>query len=368
MIDRVTRSKPKVVQGSTNRDYAGSVIYENGSLKRILVEGGYIEGGVYCFYLNDHLGNTRMVANASGTAIQRDHYYPFGLPMAETSNTEQNKQPYKYNGKEFERKDGLNWMDYGARNYDAAVGRFTTMDPMAEKYYGVIPYAYCLNNPLIHVDPTGKAPYRYNWYSEKYEDNKGNVVEFEIVKKWLLGAFNSIGTAFKRMDSKFSLQKKALKEDVVRTLDFATGTGSEYVNLRDDHASTISLKESYMTTIALKKFFEEYKSNPSKSTYYVKMKFSPFESADVGVFESLRNDLGYSTAQFVGSCSYTFRVVGDELKVYVNNRKSLWSASYHIPFVGTPSRGETPLGIGRNTYQSFQFSMPLNDAKKHAIN
>ncbi|MDL2212981.1 RHS repeat-associated core domain-containing protein [Bacteroides sp. OttesenSCG-928-N06] len=148
--------KLKVTQGNTNRDYAGSIIYENGSLKRILVEGGYIEGGVYYFYLNDHLGNTRVMANASGTAIQRDHYYPFGLPMAETSNTEQNKQPYKYNGKEFERKDGLNWMDYGARNYDAAIGRFTTMDPLAEKYYSVSPYAYVMNNPMNAIDPDGR--------------------------------------------------------------------------------------------------------------------------------------------------------------------------------------------------------------------
>ena len=148
--------KLKVVQGSTNHDYAGNIIYENGSLKRILVDGGYIEGGVYYFNLNDHLGNTSVVANAIGTAVQRNHYYPFGLPFAETSSADQDKQPYKYNGKEFERKDGLNWMDYGARHYDAALGRFAMMDPMAEKYYEVSPYTYCLNNPMRFVDPDGK--------------------------------------------------------------------------------------------------------------------------------------------------------------------------------------------------------------------
>ncbi|NDV60156.1 RHS repeat domain-containing protein [Bacteroides sp. 519] len=148
--------KLRVVQGNTNRDYAGNIIYENGSLKRILVDGGYIEGSTYYFYLNDHLGNTRAVANASGTAIQRDHYYPFGLPMAITTSAEQDKQPYKYNGKEFERKDGLNWYDYSARQMDPSVGRFTTMDPMAEKYYSVSPYAYCNNNPMRFVDPDGR--------------------------------------------------------------------------------------------------------------------------------------------------------------------------------------------------------------------
>ena len=42
-------------------DYVGNMIYENGSLKRILVDGGYIENGIYHFYLQDHLGNNRVV-------------------------------------------------------------------------------------------------------------------------------------------------------------------------------------------------------------------------------------------------------------------------------------------------------------------
>ena len=148
--------KLKVVQGSTNRDYVGNIIYENGSLKRILVEGGYIEGGTYYFYFNDHLGNVRAVIDGGNHNIQFNHYYPYGLPMAETSDGKQNEQPYKYNGKEFERKNGLNWMDYGARMYDAALGRFTTMDPLAEKYYAVSPYAYCGNNPMNKIDPDGR--------------------------------------------------------------------------------------------------------------------------------------------------------------------------------------------------------------------
>ena len=57
--------------------------------------------------------------------------------------------------KELDTKKGLNWYDYGARHYDTAIGRFTTMDPMAEKYYAVSPYTYCVNNPIKFVDPTG---------------------------------------------------------------------------------------------------------------------------------------------------------------------------------------------------------------------
>ena len=164
--------KLKVTQGSISRDYAGSVIYENGSLKRILFDGGYIEGGTYYFYFNDHLGNVRAVIDGGNHNIQFNHYYPYGLPMAETTDGKQNEQPYKYNGKEFERKNGLNWMDYGARMYDAALGRFTTMDPLAEKYYGVSPYVYCGNNPINRIDPDGKdwrVQTRYNRETKKME-------------------------------------------------------------------------------------------------------------------------------------------------------------------------------------------------------
>lgn len=162
--------KLKVVQGSTNRDYAGSVIYENSSLKRILIDGGYIEGGVYYYYINDHLGNTRVVASGTGTIQQRNHYYPFGMPFADTASAEQDKQPYKYGGKEFERANGLKWFDFEARQMDPALGRFTTMDPLAEKYYSMTPYGYCGNNPMRFVDPTGM------FYTD-YEINKRGYIK-----------------------------------------------------------------------------------------------------------------------------------------------------------------------------------------------
>ena len=85
-----------------------------------------------------------------------NHYYPFGMAFADTPLAEQGKQSYKYNGKELDQMNGLNQYDYSARYYDPAIARFTTMDPMAEKNYSVSPYAYCNNNPVKFVDPTGK--------------------------------------------------------------------------------------------------------------------------------------------------------------------------------------------------------------------
>lgn len=140
---------------SKSMDYAGNKFYENGSLKRILVDGGYIENSVYYYYLNDHLGNNRMVAKSDGTVVQTNHYYPFGMSFAE--GIQNSNQPFKYNGKELDTERGLNLYDYVARCMDAALGRFTIVDPLAEKYYSWSTYVYCANNPIKFIDPDGKG-------------------------------------------------------------------------------------------------------------------------------------------------------------------------------------------------------------------
>ena len=137
-------------------DYIGNMIYEDNALKRILIDGGYIEDGVYYYYLTDHQGNNRLVVSADGTVIQRNHYYPFGMAFSETPVEEQGKQPYKYNGKELDQMNTLNLYDYVARPYDPN-GWFLTTDPLAGKYPWLSPYAYCGNNPIRNIDPTGKT-------------------------------------------------------------------------------------------------------------------------------------------------------------------------------------------------------------------
>ncbi|MFV0331900.1 MAG: RHS repeat-associated core domain-containing protein [Dysgonomonas sp.] len=134
-------------------DYVGNKVYENGIIRRILVDGGYIQGNEYHFYQTDHLGNNRVVAKAGGTQVQKTHYYPFGSSFGVATGS--STQPYRYNGKELDQMHGLNLYDYSARYYEAAIGRFTTVDPLAEKYYSWSPYAYCMNNPLKYIDPTG---------------------------------------------------------------------------------------------------------------------------------------------------------------------------------------------------------------------
>ncbi|WP_255495497.1 RHS repeat-associated core domain-containing protein [Dysgonomonas sp. 521] len=146
-------------------------------LKRVLVYGGYIEGTTYHFYLNDHLGNNRVVANASGTLVQKNHYYPFGSVFASTTGA--GKQPYKYNGKELDAMHGLNLYDYSARYYESGIGRFTSVDPHAENYYSWSPYVYSYNNPIRYIDSTGEGP--------------GDVIRG--IGEGFVGTFKSIGNA-----------------------------------------------------------------------------------------------------------------------------------------------------------------------------
>ena len=166
--------------------YCGNMIYENGNLKTILIEGGYITfngtAPVYHYYLQDHLGDNRVVVNANGTVEQVNHYYPFGGLFGE--NIGDDKQPYKYNGKELDRMHGLDWYDYGARHYDAALGRWMCMDPLTEKYYDVSPYVYCHNNSVNRMDPDGKAdikkddsqPYKVTIRNGIIYNEKGHVI------------------------------------------------------------------------------------------------------------------------------------------------------------------------------------------------
>ena len=157
-------------------EYCGNFVYENDTLRQTIIEGGYISYAypqtsnpanqatdisqltpTYHFYVRDHLGNNRLVMNENGTIEQVNHYYPFGGLMGESRNIT-SAQRYKYNGKELDRMHGLDWYDYGARHYDASIGRWMCVDPLAEKYYPISPYAYCLDNPIKLLDKTGKAP------------------------------------------------------------------------------------------------------------------------------------------------------------------------------------------------------------------
>ncbi len=92
---------------------------------------------------------------------QVNAYYPFGMNISSLSaNSTSTLQPneYKYNGKMFQDELGLNWLDYGARFYDPVIGRWHSVDPLADEEGQEVFSSYCYvgNNPISHNDPDGR--------------------------------------------------------------------------------------------------------------------------------------------------------------------------------------------------------------------
>ena len=140
--------------------YCGNFVFENKALKRILVDGGFIYFGendtTYHYFLKDHLGSNRAVVNAkTRQVVEKYDYYPFGKQHGDYHTGY--IHPYRYNGKELENAMGIDWLYYGARMMEPEWGRFTTPDPLAEKYYDVSPYTYCNNNPVNYIDLRGDS-------------------------------------------------------------------------------------------------------------------------------------------------------------------------------------------------------------------
>lgn len=220
---------------SLHKRYVMGIEYTGANLEAIYHAEGRvvpIGGGVfqYEYTLKDHLGNSRVIFAANGTAInllQENHYYPFGMEMKGAWITQLGTENgYQYTGKELNEDWGLNWSDYGARWYDASVGRWNSIDPLAEKFVPWSSYNYAFNNPLRFVDPDGMKPLDdyFNAKTGEYigSDNK------DTRKIRLVGESNlqKVKEVFK--DQKVSSQEEELLE--------ASSHGPTYGEL-DDGAS-----------------------------------------------------------------------------------------------------------------------------------
>jgi len=125
---------------------------------------GRREGSNRLYYHRDHLGSTRAVVNASGTVVETQDYYPFGLAelvpktfgMPGRSMVSGNSAKEKFTSHELD--DGLDLYYMVARRYAPEFGRFMSPDPLADEFPGWSSYNYTFNNPLSFVDPDGRMP------------------------------------------------------------------------------------------------------------------------------------------------------------------------------------------------------------------
>lgn len=108
------------------------------------------------YYLKDHLGSIRVTVKEDNTIAGWDDYYPYGMIMAGRSgNSGQADTKYRFISKERDAETGYDWLD--ARGYDARIGRFLAVDPLADKVSLVSwsTYHYSFNNPIRFIDPSG---------------------------------------------------------------------------------------------------------------------------------------------------------------------------------------------------------------------
>jgi len=228
------KKSKKVTQAgnATVTDYLDGYQYTNNKLKFFPHAEGYVDMSIceqcvngskekfnYVYNYTDHLGNIRVSYSLDKIdnvlkILEENHYYPFGLKhnnynsgnkdyvepifgqiaseaqaeaiyigrkIEQTSPFARIDYKYKYNGKELQDELGLNMYDYGARNYDPAIGRWMNIDPLAEKGRRWSPYVYAMNNPIYFVDPDGMwgNPFAELWKAVK-QTIKSDIREIKV--------------------------------------------------------------------------------------------------------------------------------------------------------------------------------------------
>lgn len=144
-------------------------------------------GGFRAEYsIKDHLNNVRLrfsdlnddgQIDYNSEILENHHYYPFGLKL-QLDDLVISNSPYQFGNKEMHEEMSIEWLDFGTRWYDPAMGRWNSVDPKAEDFFDLTAYNYAFNNPIKWIDPDGKAPHPGLWGVGPFvfsEQNNGTI-------------------------------------------------------------------------------------------------------------------------------------------------------------------------------------------------
>lgn len=114
------------------------------------------------FFLHDHLGTTSISLNKKARVLEQIASYPYG--QTRKANRSDFKADYTFTGKEKDQESEHHYFD--ARYYNSSLGRFLSVDAMAEKHAAWSPYNYALNNPMLYIDPDGNDVLQIGYHFE----------------------------------------------------------------------------------------------------------------------------------------------------------------------------------------------------------
>ncbi len=269
-----------VTEGSAVRttDYLNGFQYINNNMEFFPHAEGYVKKTMasynYVFNYTDHLGNIRLSYTKNPTTnvltiLEENNYYPFGLKHRNYNMTKKQYEKdegnivitptnltvydYKYNGKEWQDELGLNFYDYGARNYDPAIGRWMNIDPLSEDYYEQSPFLYAGNNPLIFVDYDGRD---YGVYIN-HENKSITIKSHYIVNSNDSGLMNEIASYWNELSGNFeySFDNEGHMDSYVINFEVTVAV--------DD--SIVSSEGSDFLTAGYEKAKEGRKNNPTSN-------------------------------------------------------------------------------------------------------
>ena len=151
----------EVEAGTTvSTDYFGAYEYVNGKFARLNTSTGYRDSEGTHVYVRDWQGNIRAVVrkddDGSTVLEQATYYYPYGMPMAESTNPTANR--YKYTGKELLTNKGFNCYDFGPRPYDPVTCIWLRRDDLSHETPDFSHNAFCNGDPINYTDPSGLQP------------------------------------------------------------------------------------------------------------------------------------------------------------------------------------------------------------------
>ena len=388
--------------GEDNNDYVDGKGFccNDGSLEaaqaRALAraaKNNFQEGDAYekmqFYYHPDHLGSSSYITNLNGEVVQHIEYVPFGEVFVEERNNIWNT-PYLFNAKEFDEETGLYY--YGARYYDPRLSLWISVDPLSifdphneENYIegehngGVFnnnnlnSYSYCYQNPIILTDPNGKQVF-FNDYINKLKRQIAKSVSkaTERICIYAIKEASDIAKAYVANRLNNVIEKGEPKRtSLALTTEFITGLGPENRNFNSSHPFTQSLKESNMTTVALKAYYKGYKDyvNGKRSSlptsYRVDFGLLGYFGGDTGLVQEFVADGKFTASQFVGTANYKFELDSkNNLHVTVYDTKTEYSFLYHAPKTDRHSRKENKF-MGE-TKQTYHFVVTLQELKQRA--